>query len=141
LTDAPPGINRFSRRAGLSPVALAVPIRLAAACLALCLIVACRVLFVTRLGRVCPEMPCGAVFTEAEWRAVYQIVKRQPAAAMPGLGELLVMIAELGGYLNRKHAGPPGPQTIWIGLQRGRDFALTWSVFTAPSDLPSCVER
>jgi hypothetical protein len=110
-------------------------------CLALYLIVAWRVLFVMRLGRECPEMPCEAVFTEAEWRAVYQIVKRQPATAMPSLGELLVMIAELGGYLNRKHAGPPGPQTIWIGLQRARDFALAWSVFTAPSAPQSCVER
>jgi hypothetical protein len=102
-------------------------------CLALYLIVAWRVLFVMRLGRACPELPCEAVFTEAEWRAVYQIVKRQPAAAMPSLGEMLVMLAELGGYLKRKHSGPPGPQTIWIGLQRARDFALAWSVFTTSS--------
>lgn len=101
-------------------------------CLALYLIVAWRVLFVMRLGRECPQMPCEAVFTEAEWRAVYQIVQRKPATAMPSLGEMLVMIAELGGYLNRKHDGPPGPQTVWIGLQRARDFALAWSVFTAP---------
>jgi hypothetical protein len=110
-------------------------------CLALYLIVAWRVLFVMRLGRECPDMPCEAVFTEAEWRAVYRIVRRRPATAMPSLSELLVMIAELGGYLNRKHDGPPGPQTIWIGLQRARDFALAWSVFTAPSAPPSCVER
>jgi Transposase DNA-binding/Transposase Tn5 dimerisation domain len=110
-------------------------------CLALYLIVAWRVRFVMRLGRECPEMPCEAVFTEAEWRAVYQIVKRQPATAIPSLGELLLMIAEWGGYLNRKHDGPAGPQTIWIGLQRARDFALAWSVFTAPNAPPSCVER
>ena len=101
-------------------------------CLALYLIVAWRVLFVMHLGRACPQLPCEAVFTEAEWRAVYQIVRRQPATAMPSLGEMLVMIAELGGYLNREHDGPPGPQTVWIGLQRARDFALAWSVFTAP---------
>ncbi len=110
-------------------------------CLAVYLIVAWRVLFVMRLGRECPEMPCEAVFTEAEWRAVYQIVKRQAATAMPSLGAMLVMIAELGGYLKRKHGGPPGPQTIWIGLQRARDFALAWSVFTTPNAPPSCVER
>ena len=110
-------------------------------CLALYLIVAWRMLLVMRLGRECPEMPAEAVFTEAEWRAVYQIVRRRPATAMPSLGELLGMIAELGGYLNRKHDGPPGPQTIWIGLQRTRDFALAWSVFTTPSTLPSYVER
>jgi hypothetical protein len=110
-------------------------------CLALYLIVAWRVLFVMRLGRDCPDLPCEAVFTEAEWRGVYQIVKRRPATTMPSLGEMVVMIAELGGYLNRKHDGPPGPQTIWIGLQRTRDFALAWSVFTAPGAPPTCVER
>jgi hypothetical protein len=101
-------------------------------CLALYLIVAWRVLFVMRLGRECPEMPCEAVFTAEEWRAVYQIVHRKPATTMPSLGEMVIMIAELGGYLHRKHDGPPGPQTLWIGLQRTRDFALAWSVFTTP---------
>lgn len=101
-------------------------------CLALYLIVAWRVLFVMRLGRECPDMPCDAVFTEEEWRSVYQIVKRTPAAAVPTLGEMMILIAQLGGYLNRSHDGPPGPQTIWIGLQRARDFALAWSMFTAP---------
>ena len=42
---------------------------------------------------------------------------------------LVKMIAQLGGYLNRKHDGPPGPQTMWIGLQRMRDFAAAWSAF------------
>lgn len=108
-------------------------------CLAVYLIVAWRVLFVMHLGRECPEIPCDAVFTEEEWSAVYQIVKRMPATSMPSLGEMVVMIAELGGYLNRKHDGPPGPQTIWIGLQRARDFALAWSVFTAPRASPAIV--
>lgn len=108
-------------------------------CLGVYLIVAWRVLFVMRLGRDCPEMPCDAVFTEEEWRAVYQIVKRVPATSTPSLGEMVTMIAMLGGYLNRKHDGPPGPQTIWIGLQRTRDFALAWSVFTAPPATPALV--
>ena len=34
------------------------------------------------------------------------------------------MIARLGGYLSRKNDGPPGPKSIWIGLQRMRYFVL-----------------
>lgn len=34
------------------------------------------------------------------------------------------MIARLGGHLGRKCDGPPGPKSIWIGLQRMRDFVL-----------------
>ncbi|WP_423202095.1 IS4 family transposase [Legionella fairfieldensis] len=28
----------------------------------------------------------------------------------------------MGGYLNRKNDPEPGPTTLWIGLQRLRDF-------------------
>jgi hypothetical protein len=108
-------------------------------CLALYQIVAWRVLFVMRLGRECPELPCAAVFQEEEWQAVYQIVHGEPARAMPSLGAMVRMVAELGGYLHRQHDGPPGPQTIWIGLQRVRDFALAWSVFTARQKPPKIV--
>jgi hypothetical protein len=51
----------------------------------------------------------------------------------------VVMMAQLGGYLNRKHDGPPGPQAIWIGLQRTRDFAPARSVFSASNTPPCCV--
>ncbi len=109
-------------------------------CLAVYQVVAWRVLFTLRLGRECPEMPCDAVFTEAEWRAVYQVMKRQPAAAVPSLGEMVRWVAQLGGYLGRKGDGPPGPQTLWIGLQRTRDFALAWSALTNPDPSPeTCV--
>jgi hypothetical protein len=38
---------------------------------------------------------------------------------------MIRMIAGLGGFINRKGDGMPGPQTIWIGLQRSQDFART----------------
>jgi hypothetical protein len=102
-------------------------------CLTLYLIVAWRVLYVMRLGRECPELPCEAVFAPEEWQAVYQISTGRPAPTspkeMPKLGEILIMVAKLGGYLGREGDGPPGPQTVWIGLQRTRDFAIAWTVF------------
>jgi hypothetical protein len=99
-------------------------------CLAMYMIVAWRVLHVLKLGRECPDMSCEAVFTEAEWKSVFVIANRSKAPKKPPtLGELIPMIASMGGYLGRKHDGPPGPQTMWIGLQRMRDFALAWSAF------------
>ncbi len=41
----------------------------------------------------------------------------EPASRPSALGEMVELIAELGGYLRRKHYGPPGPKVIWIGLQ------------------------
>jgi hypothetical protein len=34
------------------------------------------------------------------------------------------MIASPGGFLNRKNDGFPGRKTLWIDLQRVRDFVL-----------------
>lgn len=108
-------------------------------CLAMYMIVAWRVLHVLMLGRECPKMRCDVVLMEAEWKSVYVIVTNNAAPAKPPLlSEMVKMIAELGGYLNRKHDGPPGPQTTWIGLQRMRDFAIAWSAF-GPHGQMTCV--
>jgi hypothetical protein len=40
------------------------------------------------------------------------------------------LIAQLGGYVNRPNrADPPGPQTLWLGLQRMHDLAWAWNIF------------
>lgn len=95
------------------------------AALALYLIVAWRVLYLTRLGRTVPDLSCEVAFSPQEWKAVYLVTKKQPPPSQPPrLLEILVMVACLGGYLARTGDGPPGPKTIWVGLQRTRDFAL-----------------
>ena len=38
-------------------------------------------------------------------------------------------VGQLGGYVNRKRPDEPGPQTIWLGLQRLHDIALCWETF------------
>jgi Transposase Tn5 dimerisation domain/Transposase DNA-binding/Transposase DDE domain len=99
-------------------------------CLAVYMIVAWRTLFVCRLGRACPDISCEAVFEPAEWQSVYVVVRKQPPPKEPPpLQEMVRMIAELGGYVNRKRGAEPGPQTVWLGLQRVHDFARCWNVF------------
>jgi hypothetical protein len=94
-------------------------------CIGLYLIVAWRVLYTLMLGRACPDLDCEVVFCPEEWRAAYIVVKRcNPAATPPRLGEIVVLVASLGGYLGRAHDGPPGPKAMWIGLQRLREFVI-----------------
>jgi hypothetical protein len=93
--------------------------------LALYLIVAWRVLYLTRLGRTAPNLSCEVAFSRSEWQAVYWVSQRRaPPSDPPPLVEILSLVAGLGGYLARKGDGPPGPKTIWIGLQRVRDFVF-----------------
>jgi len=99
-------------------------------CLAVYLIVAWRTLYVCRLGRGCPNINCEAVFEAAEWKSVWKVIHRSPPPSVPPpLDEMVRLVAQLGGYVNRKRRDPPGPQTIWIGMQRMHDFALAWRLF------------
>jgi hypothetical protein len=48
----------------------------------------------------------------------------------PKLGVMMRLVAQLGGYVNRPNrVDPPGPQTVWLGLQRMHDLALAWNTF------------
>ena len=99
-------------------------------CLGLYLIVAWRTLYVCRLGRSCPDISCEAIFEPAEWKSVWKVVHREdPPAEPPPLGVFVRTVAQLGGYVNQKRADPPGPQTLWLGLQRMHDFATCWLTF------------
>ena len=101
------------------------------AALAVYLIVAWRTLYVCHLGRNCPEMSCEAVFEPSEWKSVWITVEgKRPPKKPPGLANMVRLIAQLGGYVNRPNRkDPPGPQTVWIGLQRMHDLAWAWDVF------------
>jgi hypothetical protein len=99
-------------------------------CVALYMVIAWRVMYVMMLGRQCPEMSCTELFGEAEWKAVYTVVRSQAAPEQPPtLAAMISVIASLGGHLGRKHDDPPGPKTMWIGMQRMRDPALAWDAF------------
>lgn len=99
-------------------------------CLAVYLIVTWRTLFVCRLGREFPDVSCEAVFEPSEWKAVYHVVRQQPPPTdPPTLREMVRLVAQLGGYVNRSRRDEPGPQTVWLGLQRTHDMALCWETF------------
>jgi hypothetical protein len=92
-------------------------------------VIAWRILYLTHLGRQCPDIPCGCVFEEAEWKSACAVVKRKKEAGEPSLSEFIGIVGKLGGHLGRKSDGAPGPQSIWQGLTRVRDFACAWHAF------------
>jgi len=54
-----------------------------------------------------------------------QALPRKP----PALGEFVIMVAVLGGYVATKSAKPPGVKTMWKGMARMVDFAIAWDPF------------
>ena len=98
-------------------------------CIAVYSIVAWRVMYLCRLGRECPDLSCEVVFEPCEWKPVYMAIKKdKPPKTPPRLNEVIRMIASLGGYVIRKNTNP-GPQTLWIGLQRTHDMSTAWNAF------------
>jgi len=88
-------------------------------CLILYMIVAWRILYLTMLGRRCPDLPCNIVFEKIEWETAYQVhFKATPPKDPPTLQDMIIIIASFGGFLNRKNDMPPGNKTMWIGLQK-----------------------
>ena len=99
-------------------------------CVTLFMIVAWRLYFIVFLGRNCPELPCTIIFEEDEWKSVFAVVKKaKPPEEPPTLGEVVRMVATLGGFLGRKSDGDPGPKVMWVGLQRLAECAKGWAAY------------
>lgn len=102
-------------------------------CLAIDMVVAWRILHLTRLGRETPDLPCTVYFDDLQWQALHGFIHRSPIppAEPPTLRQAIRMVASLGGFLGRKGDGEPGTKSLWLGLQRLDDIAAAWAVFSA----------
>jgi hypothetical protein len=100
------------------------------ACLAIDLVVAWRIYWLTKKGRETPDIACDIFLSEDEWKALYAYVRKEsPPDKPPSLREAVRMIASLGGFLGRKSDGEPGTTTMWRGLQRLQDIAMGFTMF------------
>lgn len=97
--------------------------------IAIYMVVAWRVLYLMKLGRSSPELPCEHFVEEDEWRALQAVYSgSHEEQAAPSLKWFVLRVAELGGHLGRKSDGEPGPEVLWRGMGRLRDFTLAWQI-------------
>ena len=102
------------------------------ACLTLYMIIAWRILYLTMLARKYPDASCQIAFTEEEWKVAYTMKHHKIPPQKPiSLASMLNLVAQFGGYLNRARDSKPGPTTIWIGLQRLRDFIKAKNIYNS----------
>lgn len=100
-------------------------------CLALYLIVAWRILFMTMMGRASPSLSSECIFEPIEWQTAYvMLFEKPPPPEPPTLKDAVRMIAQLGGFLGRKHDGDPGPVVMWKGLRNLYEYIKAREVFT-----------
>lgn len=90
-------------------------------------VVAWRLLYMTYVARLQPDLPCTAVLEDDEWQALFIIgAARALPEKPPSVREVVRMIAKLGGFMGRKGDGEPGVQVLWTGLRRLMDFTLAF---------------
>jgi hypothetical protein len=99
--------------------------------LAVCCLVAWRVLWLTYLARAQPAAPCTLALSDGEWQALCCRVQQTlvPPTQPPTLHQAVRLIAGLGGFLGRTHDGDPGILTLWRGLTRLQDIAHDYHLF------------
>lgn len=88
--------------------------------IALFMITTWRIVYLTKLGRVNPDVPATVAFTEQECEVASRLTKRKEVKRLPTLREMIRMVAQMGGFLGRKSDGEPGPKSMWSGMEHLR---------------------
>jgi len=83
--------------------------------IAINLVIAWRIMLMTLLGRETPELPAEILFSDIELRTLRAYAKKKGIKPPILLGEAVILVAKIGGYLNRKNDPPPGYQILWHG--------------------------
>lgn len=85
--------------------------------LTLCSVVAWRLLWLTKISRDQPDLPCSQAFSSKEWKTIYRFAhkKKDLPKQTPSTYEVVRWLAQMGGFLARKSDGEPGMLTIWRG--------------------------
>ena len=98
--------------------------------LAVMSIVAWRIFMITLIARTHPATPCTKFLSDHEWRILFMKVndKKKLPKKIPAMREVVIWIAQLGGFLARKGDGHPGTITLWRGWKRLADLAEGWNL-------------
>jgi hypothetical protein len=101
-------------------------------CLGVDMVVAWRIYYLTMVGRERPELPCTVFFKEIEWKALCCYVNKTPIPPEkpPSIGNVVFMVAGLGGHLGRKGDGFPGTQSLWRGLLQWYAATKMYAILT-----------
>jgi hypothetical protein len=88
------------------------------ACLAIDLVVAWRVYWLTMMGREKPDSPCDQILSEEEWHVLSAWATGKIADKAPSVQQAMHWIGKMGGWLARGKQDQPGTTCMWRGLAR-----------------------
>ncbi len=86
------------------------------ACLAIDLVVAWRICWLTMIARQKPDTPCDQILSPEEWRVLSAWATGKAPAKAPGTQQAMRWIGKMGGWLARGKQDNPGTTCMWRGL-------------------------
>jgi len=93
-------------------------------------IVAWRLFMITLIARTDPAVPCSTLLPDHEWKVLFLKANKNKSLPKkpPRIGDVVIWVAKLGGYLARRNDGPPGTITLWRGWKRLVDLTEGWNL-------------
>lgn len=106
--------------------------------IALCGVIAWRIMWLTWLGREIPQASGELALTQVEWKTLWikkykdkikaGLMKAEPPEEIPDLCTVTKLIASLGGFMNRRGDGNPGLITITRGWMSIMETAEVYEI-------------
>jgi Transposase DNA-binding/Transposase Tn5 dimerisation domain len=94
------------------------------------LVIAWRVLALSRLARQDPEAPADPHFSAPELEIIRHWSRQHLGREVrgPNLRAAVRVVAQMGGFLARKRDGEPGAMTLWRGLEMLSSMLIGWNL-------------
>ena len=94
-------------------------------------VVAWRVEHLKTAARATPDSPCSKYYEPHEWQAIVAFSTREAADPLhpPSMQEFVNLVAQLGGYINKRSQGPPGSRTLWRGMSQFETIVQAYQIF------------
>jgi hypothetical protein len=92
--------------------------------LALCYVVAWRILYVRDVARFFPDLPAQEAVSEAELEVLEAVEKK----LLPTVRAAVRAVAYLAGFPRYPSAGEPGVKSLWEGFRRLEGMLLGWEL-------------
>ena len=86
--------------------------------IAINMVIAWRIMLMTLLGREVPGLPAEIMFSDIELKVLRAYSAKKKLTQPDKLGDAVILVAKLGGYIGRKNDPPPGHQIIWNGYSK-----------------------